>query len=175
MCEYANHPAPVRNRRDEICDPAWADTGRDGMMGAEGKRLMQVRSTHRGRRHHAALALCLAIAAFSAALALSACGSSKPASDAGKMCGTGRTAANVPVTIQIDRGYVACSTAMSIEKAYAAAIDAGKAPGNGGGGPVPVDGWTCEGFATPQVLKTGDASKCVKGSSEILASLPNPA
>jgi hypothetical protein len=39
---------------------------------------------------------------------------------------------------------------------------------------VSVSGWTCEGFPTPEVLKTGDASKCVKGTTEILATLPNP-
>jgi hypothetical protein len=37
-----------------------------------------------------------------------------------------------------------------------------------------VRGWTCQGFTTPVVLKTGQASKCVQGSKEILAVLPAP-
>ena len=47
------------------------------------------------------------------------------------MCGTTRTAANVPVNIQVKRGQVSCSTALKVERAYAAAILAGKAPGCG--------------------------------------------
>jgi hypothetical protein len=90
-------------------------------------------------------------------------------------CGTTRTAANVPVNVEVARGQVPCSQAMTIERAYAKAIEQGKAPGNGGGGPVKVHGWTCQGFTTPEVLKTGNASKCVLGSTEILAVLPAPA
>jgi hypothetical protein len=90
-------------------------------------------------------------------------------------CGTTRTAANVPVHIQIKRGHVSCATALTVERDYATAILHGKAPGNGGGGPVSVKGWTCEGFSTPQVLRTGQASKCVEGRREILAILPAPA
>jgi hypothetical protein len=62
-----------------------------------------------------------------------------------------------------------------VERAYARLIAAGKAPGNGGGGPVHILGWTCQGFPTPVVLKTGRASKCVQGGEEILAILPPPA
>jgi len=90
-------------------------------------------------------------------------------------CGTTRTAAAVPVHIQVRRGSVSCTTAMTVERAYAKDILDGHAPGNGGGGPVTVHGWTCQGFATPVVLKTGKASRCVQGSSEILAVLPTPA
>jgi len=64
---------------------------------------------------------------------------------------------------------------MTIEQDYVKAIRAGQAPGNGGGGPIRINGWTCQGFATPIVLKTGNASKCVKDGDEILAVLPVPA
>ena len=89
-------------------------------------------------------------------------------------CGRSKSAADVPVDIEIARGNVPCGTALSVEQQYAVAIRSGKAPGNGGGGPVRVDGWTCEGFATPVVLKTGKASRCVKDGEEILAVLPLP-
>ena len=89
-------------------------------------------------------------------------------------CGRSKSAADVPVDIEIARGSVPCGTALSIEQQYAVAIRSGKAPGNGGGGPVRVSGWTCEGFATPVVLKTGKASRCVKDGEEILAVLPLP-
>lgn len=112
------------------------------------------------------------------ALALAGCGATGSAtsapSTAPRQCGSGRTAANVRVLIEVSRGSVACPTALKIEQGYAAALAAGKAPGNGGGGPVSVSGWICLGFDTPQVLRTGQTSKCTKDSSEILAILPAP-
>ncbi len=128
----------------------------------------------------------IGIAVLTLALALVAgCGGAarpRPAASArhvgttaARPCGTARTAANVPVRIRVERGAVNCRTALQIERAYAAEIREGKAPGNGGGGPVKVQGWTCEGFPTPQVLATGQASRCVRGRDEILAILPSPA
>ena len=94
----------------------------------------------------------------------------------GTACGTARTAANVPVQVFLShQGQLPCSAAMSVERDYAKAILAGSAPGNGGGGPVKIDGWTCRGFATPIVLRTGQASKCARGAAEILTYLPSPA
>jgi hypothetical protein len=90
-------------------------------------------------------------------------------------CGTTKTAANVPVRVHIQHGPASCEMAMSVERRYARAILAGKAPGNGGGGPVHINGWICQGFPTPTVLASGKASKCVKGAAEILAILPAPA
>jgi hypothetical protein len=90
-------------------------------------------------------------------------------------CGMAKTAANVPVHVEVTQGHVGCSTALSIEMKYAQAIRSGQAPGNGGGGPVKVNGWTCEGYATPVVLRTGKASRCVDGTNEILAILPTTA
>ena len=127
-----------------------------------------------------------AAAVAAAAVAVAGCGqagahpaSASPASrvsaKAVASCGTTRTAANVPVRIHLQHGPVSCKTAMRVERSYAIAIAAGQEPGNGGGGPVRVHGWTCQGFATPVVLRTGNASKCVKGAAEILAILPAPA
>jgi hypothetical protein len=134
-------------------------------------------------RRHAALRGALGLAALALALAAAGCGgggtghpaAAPPASASTKAlpsCGTTKTAANVPVTIEVHRGKVDCDEAMTVERKYAAAIESGKEPGNGGGGPVKIDGWTCRGFATPVVLRTGNASKCEKGTTEILAVLP---
>jgi hypothetical protein len=87
-------------------------------------------------------------------------------------CGTAKTAAGVPVKIEVIKGQLACATARAIERAYAAAVSSGRAPGNGGGGPVKIRGWTCRGFATPIVLATGKASKCVRDGVQILEVLP---
>jgi hypothetical protein len=121
-----------------------------------------------------ALTGCSAGSAAKPAAATSAAQSPVPAAT-GQRCGTGTTAAGVPVLVEIGQGPVGCPTAMKIERAYAAALASGHAPGNGGGGPVSVKGWVCVGFDTPEILSTGDTSKCSKGPSEILAVLAMPA
>jgi len=110
------------------------------------------------------------------ALALAACGGNgSPArADSVVHCGTTESAANVQVSIEVVHGKVGCSDALTIERAYATAIRQGKAPGNGGGGPINITGWTCQGFNAPQVVQTGDASKCTKAGAEILAVLKLP-
>ena len=107
------------------------------------------------------------------AAATSAAPSPVPAAT-GHQCGTGKTAAGVPILVEIGHGPVGCAAAMKIERDYAAALASGQAPGNGGGGPVSVKDWVCAGFNTPQILRTGDTSKCSKGPSEILAVLAMP-
>ena len=89
-------------------------------------------------------------------------------------CGTARTAAGVPVVIEVQQGSADCHTALAIERAYTRAVASGKVHGNGGGAPVTIKGWTCQGFNTPQVLATGHASACHKNGTEILAVLPTP-
>jgi hypothetical protein len=93
---------------------------------------------------------------------------------AGATCGTARTAADVPVVIKVTKGTVNCSKALQVESEYAAKIKSGQVPGNGGGAPVGVNGWTCQGFPTPEVLSTGNASQCHTGSAAIVAVLPVP-
>jgi len=92
----------------------------------------------------------------------------------GASCGTTRTAANVPVIIKVAKGTVDCGTALRVENEYAAKIRAGRVQGNGGGAPVAVSGWTCQGYPTPEVLSTGNASQCHTGSAAIVAVLPVP-
>jgi hypothetical protein len=92
----------------------------------------------------------------------------------GASCGTTRTAANVPVIIKVAKGTVNCGTALRVENEYAAKIRAGQVQGNGGGAPVAVSGWTCQGYPTPEVLSTGNASQCHTSSAAIVAVLPVP-
>ena len=116
----------------------------------------------------------LALLAGGAGL-LAGCGSAAAAgAGPGTNCGTTRTAANVPVIIKVTRGTVNCGTALRVENEYAARIRDGQVPGNGGGAPVVVRGWTCQGYDTPDVLRTGNASQCHSGGNTILAVLPVP-
>ena len=101
-------------------------------------------------------------------------GPAASAAPAGRNCGGGRTAAGVKVLIMVERGTVPCATAKLIQQRYASALASGKVPGNGGGAPVTVRGWVCQGYSTPEVLRTGHASRCVRNGSEILAVLPAP-
>lgn len=132
---------------------------------------MQVRQAFGPHREQLLISLGLA-SILIGCLAVTACGHS-PSASASKpvSCGGGDTAAHVPVTISVNSASVSCSAAKTIEQAYAAAIREGKAPGAGGSGPVKISGWTCSAFPTPEMLKTGNASKCVKGTTEILATL----
>jgi hypothetical protein len=131
--------------------------------------------------HGPAALLRLAPLAVAASLA-AGCGHPAPAGPAKAAaaapraiaCGTAKTPANVPVKVEITKGSVTCATALAVEHAYTAAVAAGKAPGNGGGGPVNISGWQCEGFTTPVMLQTGDVSKCLRDGSEILTLLPPP-
>jgi hypothetical protein len=125
------------------------------------------------RRYARMVRPCIAALAVLSALALAGCRAGQSTASV-QNCGTGKTAANVPVEIEVDRGQVSCQTAMQVEAGYAEAIAKGLAPGNGGGGPVRVSGWTCQGLDTPQMLKTGETSKCVKDSLQIVAILKTP-
>ncbi len=130
---------------------------------------MQVRRAYQ----HLPTSLCLASIVIGS-LAVSACGHG-PSTSASKpiSCGASQTAAHVPVTLSVNSTAVSCSDAKTVEQEYAEAIREGKAPGAGGNGPVKISGWTCSAFPTPEMLKTGNASKCVKGTTEILATLPS--
>ena len=101
-------------------------------------------------------------------------GCSSGSAGAGATCGSTHTAAGVPVVIKVARGSVNCRTAVSVENAYTARVKDGEVRGNGGGAPVTVSGWTCQGYTTPEVLSTGNASRCRNGGTEILAVLDVP-
>ena len=115
----------------------------------------------------------LAVGAFllSGLTGLTACSSAPSAGATGTSCGATRTGANVPVTIKVVKGTVDCGSVLKVEDSYAAMIKSGDVPGNGGGAPVKVNGWTCQGYPTPEVLQTGDASQCHTGSAEVVAEL----
>jgi hypothetical protein len=81
----------------------------------------------------------------------------------------------VPVIVKVTKGSVDCATAMRVQASYAALVKHGALQGNGGGAPLAVRGWTCQGYPTPQVLATGAASECHTASAELVAVLALPA
>jgi hypothetical protein len=95
---------------------------------------------------------------------------STPSSVPATRCGTVRTAAGVPVDVDVV-GQASCQDAMTVEHDYTRALASGQVPGNGGGAPVKIHGWVCQGYDTPEVLATGRASACRKQGMQILAVL----
>ncbi len=82
--------------------------------------------------------------------------------------------------VKVTKGTVTCAVALVVEKSYAAALKralSSKHPteGNGGGAPVTVSGWTCQGYPTPEVLKNGVTSTCHTASADVIAVLDLPA
>ena len=93
----------------------------------------------------------------------------------GRPCGIGQTAAGVPVLVQMARGPVACPAAMTLERAYATAVASGKAPGNGGGGPVTVQRAGSARASTPRRSCAPGTPRSAQGNgAEIVAVLPSP-
>ena len=97
------------------------------------------------------------------------------ATPSGTECGTARTVINTPVIIKVTKGSVSCATALAIENDYTGLlrqdISQNQRQGNGGGAPVTVSGWTCQGYPTPQVLKNGVTSECHTASADVVAVL----
>lgn len=131
-----------------------------------------------GLRVQSAQAVRLALLAAALAVLGSSCGAkgASPSPSASgpattvklTSCGLANTAAGVRVHVEVAKGHVSCGTALTIERDYAEAVRSGRAPGNGGGGPVKIKDWTCQGFTTPVVDQTGDTSRCVHDGAEIL-------
>jgi hypothetical protein len=135
-----------------------------------------VKSRRKGSPHVITIRCLAALAAAAMSLAaLTACSrasaNAAPApGQTGSSCGITRTGANVPVIIKVSKGPVTCSAAMTAEANYTKIVESGKLTGNGGGAPAAVgNGWTCQGYPTPEVLKTGNASECHTSSTQILA------
>ena len=121
-----------------------------------------------------ATALTVAVLTICGLASLAACSSAPAPGSTGTSCGTTRTAANVLVNIQVAKGTADCASAMRAEQGYATMISDGEVHGNGGGAPVTVDGWTCEGYTTPVALQTGETSECHTATAEVVAVLVLP-
>jgi hypothetical protein len=61
----------------------------------------------------------------------------------GDRCGTVTMSADDRFRLTVHSGHVDCAQARKVFKTYLTKLRRGEAPGNGGGGPVHVHGWTC--------------------------------
>lgn len=83
----------------------------------------------------------------------------------GAGCGTVKSAANVLGTVTVRRGQVDCATMRHVLAAYYGDLAAGRAPGNGGGGPLWEQGWRC--ISGPS---TAPGTTCTKGTADVAVS-----
>jgi hypothetical protein len=130
---------------------------------------------HRAARVLGVVACRAGLLAGAAGLLVCGAGCSSAAahsSGPGAICGSTRTAVDVPVIIKVFKGTVNCAAALRVENEYAAKVRDGDVAGNGGGAPVDVSGWTCQGYSTPALLSTGIASQCHTSGAAIVAVLP---
>ena len=112
------------------------------------------------------------IAGLTAGLIAGCAASGTATPDAAATCGHTLTAVNIAVMIKIGRGPVTCPTAMTVENSYSAVVRSGELRGNGGGAPVSVHGWTCQGYTSAEIAQNNRVSVCAKGDEEIFAWLP---
>ena len=75
------------------------------------------------------------------------------------------------MNIEVAHGSAPVPRRMRWSADYTGQVRAGRVHGNGGGAPVKVDGWTCQGQDTPTIVQTGEASQCRKGGTQIVAVL----
>lgn len=61
----------------------------------------------------------------------------------GGQCGTTTTAAGVEAPVVVRQGQVDCAEILQVLATYYRMLGSGQAPGNGGGGGIPVQSWTC--------------------------------
>ncbi|MGH3319767.1 MAG: hypothetical protein ACRDN9_06215 [Streptosporangiaceae bacterium] len=96
--------------------------------------------------------------------------SAAPSSDSGgrEDCGTVKTAAGVPASVEVRGKGIDCDAALHVMRDYYAALGGGKGPGMGGGGPIHVRGgghrWRCGSGPA-----TNPYSECTSGSTTIRA------
>jgi putative hemolysin len=143
-----------------------------GVAGAGEVRYLTRHGTTPGTTWRAAITA--GVLTMAGLASLTACSSAPAPGSTGTSCGSTRTAANVLVDIRVAKGTANCASAMRAEQGYATMISDGDIRGNGGGAPVTVDGWTCEGYTTPVALQTGDTSECHTAAAEVVAVLVLP-
>ncbi|MFI9271464.1 hypothetical protein ACIGXM_12220 [Kitasatospora sp. NPDC052896] len=84
----------------------------------------------------------------------------------GGLCGELTTAGGYQAAIRVPHGYVTCDTALRVYRQYYKDLRAGRAPGNGGGGPVHVGRWVCQ---SPPYTERYLPATCVRGRTVVTA------
>ncbi|WP_433188313.1 hypothetical protein [Actinoallomurus sp. CA-150999] len=112
---------------------------------------------------------------LAALLAVTGCGSgSKP--KAAKTTATGQAdcgkvdaAGGAPAYLKVTKGSASCAEAVSVYKAFFAEIAEGKAPGQGSGGELSVQGWSCVIYPPDQIQQNGRGADCTKSGATVTA------
>lgn len=84
-------------------------------------------------------------------------------------CGRVDSAGGAPAYLKVTKGSASCAEAVSIYKAFFAAIAEGKAPGQGSGGGLAVQGWSCVIYPPDKIQQSGRGADCTKGGTTVTA------
>ncbi|GAA0317366.1 hypothetical protein NE235_06130 [Actinoallomurus spadix] len=84
-------------------------------------------------------------------------------------CGQIDTAGGAPAYLKVTKGSAPCGDAVSVYKAFFAAIAEGKAPGQGSGGALAVQGWSCVIYPSDRIQQDGRGADCTKGGTTVTA------
>ncbi|MCO5974281.1 hypothetical protein [Actinoallomurus soli] len=84
-------------------------------------------------------------------------------------CGQIDTAGGASAYLKVTRGSAPCGEAVSVYKAFFAAIAEGRAPGQGSGGGLAVQGWSCVIYPPDQIQQSGRGADCAKGGTTVTA------
>ncbi|MCO6011347.1 hypothetical protein NE236_41005 [Actinoallomurus purpureus] len=123
-------------------------------------------------RRIAVMSLTLSLAAL---LAAAGCGSGDkpkaaktPAAGAAD-CGKVDAAGGAPAYLKVTKGSAPCADAVSVYKAFFAEVADGKAPGQGSGGGLAVQGWSCVIYPPDKIQQNGRGADCTKGGTTVTA------
>jgi hypothetical protein len=111
---------------------------------------------------------------LAALLAVAGCGSgdkprvAKTTAAGATQCGVD-TAGDAPAYLKVTKGSASCAEAVSVYRAFFAAIAEGKAPGQGSGGGLAVQGWSCVIYPPDKIQQNGRGADCTKGGTTVTA------
>ncbi|MEV5755062.1 hypothetical protein AB0L00_45330 [Actinoallomurus sp. NPDC052308] len=84
-------------------------------------------------------------------------------------CGQIDAAGGASAYLKVTKGSAPCRDAVSVYKAFFAAVAEGKAPGQGSGGGLAVQGWSCVIYPSDQIQQNGRGADCTKGGTTVTA------
>jgi hypothetical protein len=88
---------------------------------------------------------------------------------AATQCGKVDTAGDAPAYLKVTKGSASCAEVVSVYKAFFAAITEGRAPGQGSGGGLAVQGWSCVIYPPDKIQQNGRGADCTKGGTTVTA------
>ncbi|MCW2945318.1 MAG: hypothetical protein JWR24_2035 [Actinoallomurus sp.] len=84
-------------------------------------------------------------------------------------CGKVATAGEAQAELKVTKGSASCAEARSVFQAFFAEVAGGKAPGQGSGGRLTVQGWSCVIYPPDRIQQKGRGADCAKAGTTVTA------